>query len=196
MLADWGADVTRTRPFLGDYDRSRLASRVRDVDQRRTLMVLHLLGPGHPALYYGDELDLADATTLPVDSPWRAPMPWSPAWNCGFSTAEPWFEADPACKVGWNAYDEARDPDSMLALVRWLGGVRAAWGGDDATVVPSGWGDVLAMRTGSLLVLGSVATVERDVAVDAGVDLATGQAVGGTITLAPAGWRVVRTRSD
>ncbi len=198
VLTAWGDDVSRTRPFLSDYDRSRLASRVHDATLRRTLLTLHLLGPGHPALYYGDELDLPDTTTQPVDMPWRAPMPWNGKWNCGFSTGEPWFEADPACKVGVDAYDEARTAGSMLLLVRWLGEVRSMWGATTATLVPTGSAQLLAFRSGELLVVGNVGTGERRLEMPGlvGVDLATGGPVGATIVVGGSGARVVHVLAD
>lgn len=194
VLLDWGPEVVLTRPFLADYDGSRLASRVSDAGVRRTLTVLHLLGPGQPTLYYGEELDLRDATTLPVDSPWRAPMPWTDGWNCGFSTGEPWFEPDPACKVGWNVDDEAEDPTSMLTLVRWLAEVRAAWGDSLATVLSSGFEDVMVFRTGDLLVAGSVSLTDRAVQIVGldGQDLTTGGPVRDALDVPAGGWRVVR----
>lgn len=197
VLVDWGPDVMHTRPFLADYDESRLASRVSDADLRRTLTVLHLLGPGHPTIYYGEELDLADATTLPEDSPWRAPMPWTDEWNCGFSNGEPWFEPDPGCKVGWNVRDESEDATSMLSLVRWLGQVRAAWGDSVATVLPSGFEDVMVFRAGDLIVAGNVSLTARVVHLAGlgGEDLATGERVGEAVDVPAGGWRVVRVGS-
>ncbi len=194
VLDEWGDDVDATRPFLGDGDRSRLASRVPDATVRQTLMVMHLLGAGHPSLYYGEELDLADATTTPVDAPWRAPMAWDSTHNCGFTTGEPWYKPDPACKVGWNAYDEARDPQSMLALVRWLGRVRAAHGASTTTRLDTGYADVMAFLAGELLVVGSLASGDRAVVIPGldGVDLIDGSPVGERVTLRGIGWRVVR----
>lgn len=198
VLDAWGVDVSATRPFLGDADRARFATRVPDADQRRTLMTLHVLGPGHPSLYYGEELDLPDATTLAVDASWRAPMPWTDGPTCGFTEGEPWFTPDPACKVGWNAYDEARDGGSMLTHVRWLAGLRRSYGRDEATVVPTGYDDVLAFRTGRLLVLGAAGSVARTVFLPglSGLDARTGQPVEQGVRVDARGWRVVILTDD
>lgn len=194
VIEAWGDQVGATRPLLGDGGRSRLASRVEDADLRRTLLVLHLLGPGQPALYYGEELDLADATTEPVAAPWRAPMPWEHGDQCGFTAGQPWFTPDPACKVGVNAYDEARDPGSVLTLVRWVAGQRAALGDEDAEVIPVDAADVIAFLTGRLLVVGSVADEVRSVSFPAlrGVDLVDASAVVDGVEVPARGWRVVR----
>lgn len=198
VLAAWGADAARTRPFLGDGDRSRFATRVPDADLRRTLMTLHVLGPGHPSLYYGEELDLPDATTLAVDASWRAPMPWTDGPTCGFTEGEPWFVPDPACKVGWNAYDEARRGDSMLAHVRWLADLRRSYGSASATVLPTGYDDVLAFRTGRLLVVGSAGRVSRTLLLpgEAGRDARSGQPVEEALRVDAGGWRVVIEAQD
>lgn len=194
VLAAWGGQLGATRPLLGDGGRSRLASRVEDEDLRRTLVVLHLLGPGEPTLYYGEELDLADATTEPVAAPWRAPMPWEHGDQCGFTSGEPWFTPDPACKVGVNAYDEARDPGSMLSLVRWVAGQRAALGDVEAELVPVVADDVIAFETGRLLVVGSVADEARSVSFPGlrGVDLVDASAVVDELAVPARGWRVLR----
>ena len=165
-----------------------------DPELRRTLVVLHLLGPGEPSLYYGEELDVADATTDPVVAPWRAPMPWDSGAHCGFTTGEPWFTPDPACAVGVNAYDEARDPGSMLSLVRWLASQRAELGGAEAELVSVGWSDVIAFESGRLLVVGSVADVPRSVSFPGlrAVDLVDASAVVSSLEVPARGWRVVR----
>ena len=194
VLADWGDAVDRTRPFLGDGDGPRLATRVANAVLRRTLLTIHLLGPGAPTLYYGEELDLPDATTLPVDEPWRAPMPWDRGPACGFTRGEPWFQPDPACKVGWNVADEEVDPESMLHHVRWLAAVRAAWAGAHAIDLDTGLADVLAFQTGQLCVVGSASEVERAMILEGceGVDLRTGEQVYGDVEVEPRGWRVIK----
>ncbi len=196
VIADWGASVGATRPFLGDGDRPRLASRVRDDATRRTLMTLHLLGPGHPSLYYGEELDLEDSTTLPVDAPWRAPMPWDAGTNCGFTEGKPWFVPDPACLVGWNAEDEADDAASMLRHVQWLLALRARAGRGPFERVATAHSDVMAFRNGGLLVIGSVSASPRPLFLpgEAAIDTVTGAEVGEHIDLPPLGWRVLEER--
>jgi glycosidase len=193
VIADWGANIDTTRPFLGDGDRPRLASRVRDEATRRTLMTLHLLGPGAPSVYYGEELDLQDSTTLPVDAPWRGPMPWSADSNCGFTTGNPWFVPDPACSVGWNVEDEADAPTSMLRHVQWLIAMRRRAAGGAYEDVPSGYADVLCFRNGPLLVIGSVAASERTLFIpgEASIDAVSGVQVGEHIQVQPFGWRVL-----
>jgi alpha-glucosidase len=193
VIRDWGEDVEATRPFLGDGDRARFASRVRDDATRRTLMTLHLLGPGRPTLYYGEELDLGDSTTLPVDAPWRAPMPWNTDTNCGFTQGNPWFVPDPACLVGWNVADEASDPKSMLRHVQWLTDLRARSEDSAIEQVASGYPDVMAFRRGSLLVIGSVGASSRTLFIpgEAAIDAVTGAEVGERFEVPALGWRVL-----
>jgi len=193
VIRDWGADIELTRPFLGDGDRARFASRVQDDATRRTLMTLHLLGPGRPTLYYGDELDLGDSTTLPVDAPWRAPMPWSADMNCGFTVGNPWFVPDPACLVGWNAEDEADDPTSMLRHVQWLTHLRARSEDGPFEHVPTGYPDVMAFRRGPLLIVGSVGASSRTLFFpgESAIDAVTGAEVGERFEVPALGWRVL-----
>ena len=125
--------------FLGSHDLSRLPSRVAAPAARRALRVLQFLLPGSPVLYYGEELDLADASTATgQDHAMRAPMPWTAASQAGFTTGTPWFTPDPAFESGQNVAAEDEDPASMLSLVRELSAIRMACGLDGAT---DGWLD-------------------------------------------------------
>lgn len=118
--------------FLGSHDLPRLAERVPDADARRALRVVQLLLPGSPVLYYGEELDLADARTgTGQDWAMRAPMPWSAEHGAGFSTGNPWFPPDPTYLEGQNVADQEADPRSPLQLTRWLGCLRAWYGLDE-----------------------------------------------------------------
>jgi len=118
--------------FLGSHDLDRLPSVVPDAQLRRTLRTIQLLAPGSPVLYYGEELDLPDASTgTGQDWAMRAPMAWSREEGAGFSAGWPWFPPDPSYAEGLNWADEADDPDSMLSLVRGLGCLRGALALDD-----------------------------------------------------------------
>ena len=104
-------------------------------------------------LYYGEELDLADATSgTGQDYAMRAPMPWTNGAGAGFTDGTPWFPLDPGYRAGRNVAAEARDPGSMLRLVQALGCVRAAYGLEDGGTwarVDAGPGTFAFTRTGS-----------------------------------------------
>lgn len=120
--------------FAGSHDLDRLPARVTDPAARRAVRVAQFLLPGSPVLYYGEELDLADATTaLGQDYPMRAPMPWSTDSQAGFTTGTPWFTPDPSYADGVNVADEEGDPASMLTLIRDLGAIREAYGLDSTS---------------------------------------------------------------
>lgn len=128
--------------FTGSHDLPRLPARVPDPEARRALRVLQYLLPGSPVLYYGDELDLPDATTATgQDYAMRAPMPWSEASQAGFTDGTPWFTPDPAFAEGVNVEAQAADPDSMLSLTRALAALRAERGLDSASTLPMTSGD-------------------------------------------------------
>lgn len=115
--------LDRTVPLLGSHDEARLSTRVPDPAARRALLVAHLLLPGAPLLYYGEEIDLVDGVGG-YDEPWRAPMPWDDSPHAGFTDGEPWYP--PA--AGWETHNVAAaeaDPDSTLVLVRRLAALRA-----------------------------------------------------------------------
>ncbi len=117
----------RTAPFLQSHDLSRLPAHVPDARARRLLQVVQLTLPGDPVLYYGEELDLADATSgTGQDYAWRAPMPWDGSGNGGFTEAPiPWFTLDPLYAAGVNVEEAGADPTSPLSLLRDLACVRA-----------------------------------------------------------------------
>lgn len=134
VLAEQGADAGSMAAFLGSHDLDRLPDVVDDSRARRALRVAQFLLPGAPVLYYGEELDLANATTgTGQDHAMRAPMPWSSGPGAGFTDATPWFPPDPSFSAGINVADEAQDPTSMLSLVHVLMGLRAAWQLDTCT---------------------------------------------------------------
>ncbi|MFN7146938.1 MAG: alpha-amylase family glycosyl hydrolase, partial [Myxococcota bacterium] len=140
------AALGRTSPFLQSHDLSRLPAHVPDARARRLLEVLQLTLPGDPVLYYGEELDLADATTATgQDYAWRAPMPWDGSANGGFTTAAvPWFTLDPGYTQGRNVADAEADPTSLLTLMRGLACVRAELEGADWSPVATDAESVLA----------------------------------------------------
>ncbi len=122
--------------FLGSHDVDRLPEIVPDPEARRALRVAQLLLPGAPVLYYGEELDLPNASTgTGQDYAMRAPMPWSADHDAGFTTGSAWFTLDPGYREGWNVADQEADPESMLHLIRALSCLRAAHGLDEDT----GW---------------------------------------------------------
>jgi alpha-amylase len=118
--------AARMAPFLGSHDVDRLPTVVPDPAARRALLVAHLLLPGSPVLYYGDEIDLVDASTgTGQDWAMRAAMPWDTSASAGFTTGDPWFPPDPSFRDGLNVADEEEDPDSVLSLVSGLSCVRS-----------------------------------------------------------------------
>jgi alpha-glucosidase len=142
-----GPQAVRAASFLGSHDVSRLSARLPSVPARRAAMVAHLLLPGRPVLYYGEEIDLpeADDTCLGQDWCMRAPMAWTSGAAGGFTDVMPWFTPDASYADGVIVADELQDPDSMLALVTTLGQLRAdsdavrgpaiAWLGSDDRVL-------------------------------------------------------------
>lgn len=127
--ADAGA-LGRTSPFLSSHDLARLPAAVPSAAARRMLQVLQLTLPGDPVLYYGEELDLADATSgTGQDYAQRAPMPWDASSQGGFTTGVPWFTPDPGYSANKNVAAAEADPTSLLTLVRDLACVRDALDG-------------------------------------------------------------------
>jgi alpha-glucosidase len=104
----------------------------------RAAAVLELTLRGTPFLYYGEEIGLPDvaipraeivdppARRATLCSPWwnrdqaRAPMPWSPDINGGFTTGQPWLRLAPGTTGTRNVASQASDPNSVLAFYRRL----------------------------------------------------------------------------
>ncbi|MDP2314920.1 MAG: alpha-amylase family glycosyl hydrolase [Pseudomonadota bacterium] len=154
----------RTAPFLSSHDLPRLPAAVPDAAARRLLQVLQLTLPGDPVLYYGEELDLADATSgTGQDLAQRAPMPWDDSPNGGFTTSVAWYTLDPGYTLGANVAAAEADPTSLLTLLRDLACVRDAIDGADwalvATDVPSVFGYARTTEDGRVLVVANLASV-------------------------------------
>ena len=191
------ASLGRTAPFLQSHDVSRLPAFVADDRARRLLQVLQLTLPGDPVLYYGEELDLADATSATgQDYAWRAPMPWDGTRNGGFTSAEiPWFTLDPLYMEGTNVAEAGADPTSLLTLIRDLACVRAEIDGAEwapvETDAPAVLGYARTTPEGRLVVVAnlgatSVSAVRvdvhggfREITTDTGVDAGDGLNVAG-----------------
>ncbi len=185
--------------FLGSHDLARLPARVPDPAARRALRVVQWLLPGTPVLYYGEELDLADATSgTGQDLAMRAPMPWDGEHAGGFTSGTAWFTLDDGYQAGKNVRDQALDPKSALAFTRGLGCLHREY----ALSEPDGWRPVLGLDPALLMFRRSSTAGELFVAVnlsarevdggsgspDGLFDLRGGaEAIGG---LEPWGWRV------
>ena len=126
--------------FLENHDHSRVATRYAGrpgSGERRARVAAMLICTlrGTPFIYQGQELGLPDAAVPPdrvldVDGrdPERAPIPWAPPSRsgpgAGFTSGAPWLpivaDAERLC-----VERQRQDPDSTLALVRRLIGLRA-----------------------------------------------------------------------
>jgi alpha-glucosidase len=116
---------------LSNHDASRLATRVGRENLRLALMLLLTL-PGLAFLYAGDEIGLEDgrgarpALDRAGRDPARHPMQWDASSNGGFTSGTPWLPVVEAAER--NVADQESDPDSVLALVRALIGLRRELG--------------------------------------------------------------------
>jgi len=199
--------------FLGSHDLDRLPSVVPEAQARRALRLAQFLLPGNPVLYYGEEIDLPDASTgTGQDWAMRAPMPWDDGHEAGFSEGTAWFPPDPSFRSGLNVSAQAEDPQSMLSLVTALGCLRSEYGlvGDASwTALDTRARGVLAFerstREGRLVVVVNLAEATAEdvrIAVPGRLrDVASGAAIGGRGGLAlgrVAGWswRVLGSRSS
>ena len=122
---------------LSNHDQPRSASRYDgpDGDARAKVAATMLLTlRGTPFLYYGEEIGLRDVEIPRRRDPgpaarrsrgwWnrdqaRAPMPWGPGPNAGFSSGRPWLRMSPESPTR-NVAAQRSDPDSILAHYRRL----------------------------------------------------------------------------
>lgn len=123
-------------------------------DPRRLRMAYSLLFslPGAPMLFYGEEIGMGELPTLGERVAVRTPMQWQNTKNGGFSTARPSKLPRPIPSDGYgpahaNVHDQLRDPDSLLATIRFFisryrTNPEIAWG--ELTVLDTGDPCVLA----------------------------------------------------
>ena len=110
---------------LGSHDIPRIRTRLGRDDAARSAAVLLLTLRGTVFLYAGDELGLQDAVVPPelVQDPaafrdgCRAPIPWEPGPDHGWTSATPWLPWPPEADER-NAAVLRDDPASILYLVR------------------------------------------------------------------------------
>ena len=162
---------------LSNHDRSRVASRFGggEAGVRRSLAVTALfmaLG-GTPFLYQGEELGLCDGVLRsdPYDpvsvrnssathgrDGCRTPMPWDSSAHNGFSTGDPWIDAEPRPSHQTVAGQRA-DPDAPVHRYRSLLAVRRRH--PDLWQAPVEWIEthdprVAALRRGSTAVVANL----------------------------------------
>ena len=163
---------------LSNHDRSRPASRFGggEAGVRRSLAVSVLLMAmgGTPFLYQGEELGLCDGVlrTGPHDpvsvrnsgathgrDGCRTPMPWDSSAYNGFSTSDPWIDAEP--RPPEQTVDGQRaDPDATVHRYRSLLAMRRQH--PDLWRAPLEWIEthnprVAALRRGSIAVVANLA---------------------------------------
>ncbi len=128
-----GATATWT---VSNHDKSRFTTRWGggEEDRIRCILMLLLLLPGVPVIYYGDELGMEDTritlsqkrdTMVPHQGntigrdPSRTPMPWNSEPGAGFTapTVTPWL---PFGTLERNVADQKKDADSTLNFTRKL----------------------------------------------------------------------------
>jgi alpha-glucosidase len=203
---------------LGNHDITRYPTRWAGGDPglARCLLMLLLTLRGTPVVYYGDELAMPE-TDIPPDrivdpdaarsgigrDGARTPMPWSDEPGLGFTEpgVEPWLPFGDAAEV--NVASQREDPQSPLHLTRDLIALRRSepdfLSGDYEQVRASD--GVWVFRRGSRhLVALNCGNEESEVPVDGSIVIATrrsrdGEAVDGTLALAPREGAVVRLRT-
>jgi alpha-glucosidase len=130
-----GADAPRLRSAIGaalgahklgwvlsNHDFSRLATRTGE--NLRATLVLFLSLPGPVFMLAGDEIGMPDGPGVepPLDRAgrdgFRHPLRWDDSPEGGFTTGSPWLPVlGPATR---NVAAQARDPDSVMSLLRRL----------------------------------------------------------------------------
>ncbi len=109
-------------PMLANHD-SFAGNRVwtqlgGNVTQYKLAAASYLLAPGTPFIYYGEEIGMANATTLSDDGKLRTPMSWSAdTANAGFTTGTP-YRALSGNVAMQNVAAENGDSGSLLNFYR------------------------------------------------------------------------------
>ena len=94
-----------------------------DGDRLRMVYSLMFSLPGTPALYYGEEIGMAENPEIEGRMAVRTPMQWTPAEGGGFSTAPPGDFTAPMVEGKFgpdrvNVEDARNDPDSLFHFFR------------------------------------------------------------------------------
>jgi alpha-glucosidase len=119
---------------LGNHDKSRLATRIGELQARVAAMLLLTLR-GTPTIYYGEELGMQDVAIPPDElqdpagenepglglgrDPERTPMPWDGSLYGGFSHVKPWLPLGPD-HLARNVSAQRANAASLLNLYRQL----------------------------------------------------------------------------
>ena len=150
--------------------RRRLAPML-DGEQPRIRLAYSLLFsvPGAPMLFYGEEIGMGENLDLPGRLSVRAPMPWTPFANGGFSTAptaqlvRPLLATGPFGFAQVNVAAQRSDRDSLLNWMSALIRTRrecSEIGGGAVTILDTGCDAVLGLRyeadSGAIVVLNNL----------------------------------------
>jgi glycosidase len=185
--------------FLANHDMVRLASQLgNDPDKLRQAAAVLLTLPGHPWLYYGEEVGLRNGPAS-SDEEKRTPMPWTDD-DAGFTAGVPWYRFAPGRETA-NVAAQLDDPGSLLSRYRTLIHLRndnpaLALGTLSPVMLNEGPRDVLAWQSNTnrqrLLVIHNLADEARTVSWDASTaqgyrllfgDVGVGVPAAGAITL-------------
>ncbi|CAL1533888.1 unnamed protein product [Lymnaea stagnalis] len=136
MVTAWMDNMSTQRwpSWMGGDDRSeRLVDRLGN-KMAGPYLILVMLLPGTPYLYYGDEIGLKSVVTPNVTSsvrsarlPMRGPMPWSNRTDAGFCAdfcKEFWMQLHPDFKEDMNVEAQKRNPESLWNLFKNLTSLR------------------------------------------------------------------------
>jgi glycosidase len=125
-----GSAAPSSATFLSNHD-SFAGQRVADqlagnVAQMKLAAAAHLLGPGRPFLYYGEEIGMAGAASLTGDPRLRTPMSWTAdTARAGFTTGTP-YRALAANVVTNNVAAQTTDANSLRAFYKAMLSLRNA----------------------------------------------------------------------
>lgn len=121
-LADYQAQIRAVSPtsvdapFLTNHDIARVRGMLRsDVQKLKAAAMLYLMLPGHPTVYYGEELGMSGSGR---DENKRLPMLWSAA--DAEAMCNPPQDADQKQRLKEGVDTQDADPDSLLNTYRQL----------------------------------------------------------------------------
>ena len=151
------------------YAATRFGGGARGAERALAYLALLCALPGVPFLYQGDELGLDDAVLdraadpIAVRNPGapgrdgrRAPVPWEPGPNLGFTTGHPWLPLGANRDAASTVAVQSGDPSSHLERTRALLRLRRALpdlrGGDAPAVWLEAPAGMVAVRRGVVVV--------------------------------------------
>lgn len=166
--ASWGEQITGVDvPFFTNHDMARSAGMLMNNEPKmRLAAAVYLLRPGHPIIYYGEEIAMSGSGR---DENKRLPM----VWGDGQMVCDEPMDADQAQRQTEGVAQQEADENSLLQYYRRVLSARSSYpeiNTEKAVALGLGQKAVYALRYGDVVVMSNFSKKELCITWEAQID--------------------------